>query len=164
MLAADGGGQLRDVLDLLPDCVPRVVLVQVLEHRARRQLPVARGEFVRQLLQVGGQIAVRANSIHWYPDSAAPRLGTGRGASVASRRGTTPPTSLVLSRREWCSSGGNPSCLAVGGSHQRALDLLPLGICLVGRAGGFNVETGSRERPTTTGCPAHIPAGRSRRG
>ena len=60
MLAADGGGQLRDVLDLLPDRIPRVVLVQVLEDRARRQLQVARRQFVGQLLGVGGQIAERA--------------------------------------------------------------------------------------------------------
>ncbi len=60
MLTADGGRQLRDVLDLLPHRIPRVVLVQVLEDGARRQLQVARRQFVGQLLGVGGQVAERA--------------------------------------------------------------------------------------------------------
>ena len=60
VLTADGGSQLRDVLDLLPDGIPGIVLVQVLEHGARRQLEIARGEFVGQLLRVGRQVAERA--------------------------------------------------------------------------------------------------------
>ena len=56
VLAADRGRQLGDVLDLLPDRVPRIVLVQMLEHGARRQLQVACGEFVGQLLGIGRQV------------------------------------------------------------------------------------------------------------
>ncbi len=59
MLAAGGRGQLRDVLDLGPHGIPGVILMQVLEHGAGRQLQIVGREFVTELLRVGGQVAVR---------------------------------------------------------------------------------------------------------
>ena len=60
VLTADGRGQLRHILDLLPHRIPRIVLVQVLENGPCGELQIARREFVGQLLRIGRKIAVRA--------------------------------------------------------------------------------------------------------
>ena len=112
VLAADRGGQLRDVLDLLPHGVPRIVLVQVLEDRAGRQLQVARGQFVGQLLRVGGQIAVRAQLDplvagrgHLVEEAGVRRLLGSSGNQTPHESGAE-PTRMVLIDQSFRASEG----------------------------------------------------------
>ena len=60
VLAADGCGQLGDVLDLIPDGIPGIVLVQVFENGTGRKLQAAGAEFVRQLGWIGRKVSERA--------------------------------------------------------------------------------------------------------
>jgi hypothetical protein len=55
--AADRRRQLGDVLDLLPDRIPRIVLVQMLEDGARREFQVAARKLVGQLFGIGRQVS-----------------------------------------------------------------------------------------------------------
>ena len=103
MLAADGGGQLRDVLDLLPHRIPRIVLVQVLEDRSRGELQVARRP-VRRTAAAGRSADSRTGPARSTRSrTRRPRRGSGcTGSGCGSSGNQTPqesgaePTRMVL--------------------------------------------------------------------
>ncbi len=161
VLTADGRSQPRDVLDLRPHGVPRIVLVQVLEDRARGQLQVALGQFVGQLLRIGRQIAERA---HFDPLVAGcghlvQEAGIGRLVRVLGK----PHTPGVGGRtNENCAHG---SLSAVRRINKGALNSSSSPHTVRRRSGWTPTwRPATPVRPTRTGCRGRRSAGRSRHG